>query len=119
MEFFFLLSIAIVLSCHDLQAGANTFVTITPTTLSGRRFVCPNETINFRCIVLNTLTLTWESNQYIGDSRSITFVVGLNRPGDGIKVDRKATFATFLHCQHVLTLNSNIILITCTTTILM
>ena len=68
---------------------------------SGHEFVCPNETVNFLCTVMNTSALIWESDEYIGpgENERISFDAEFDRPGVGKTIDWKPTFAQLVDVQ--------------------
>ena len=90
-----------VILCYVLQVHkADDSVIINSTTLtSGHTFACSNETINFHCTVMNTSVLTWTSDEYVGEDQQISFVVGIDRPGGGKKVDQKPTLAQLVNIE--------------------
>ena len=54
-------------------------------TSNGHKSACLNQTITFTCTVKSqgTVAINWISSELLGESRSIQFVKGLDRPGDG------------------------------------
>ena len=45
--------------------------------------MCPNEEVHFTCNVQNSNSLTWRSDQYIGNNTVIEFNRNFDRLGDG------------------------------------
>lgn len=90
-----------MLFCYVLQVhNADDLVILSSTAFTtGHDFVCPNETVNFYCTVISTSSLTWRSDEYIGEDQHISFVVGIDRPGNGKKVDQKPTLAQLVDIE--------------------